>query len=70
MSSITVTFSDMSVATRKLKLYYNDYGYLVVETEDGTKYNDGKLNDYENWYKKVYEYDKNGNPIKWDYSGR
>lgn len=68
--SITVTFSDMSVATRKLKLYYNDYGYLVVETEDGTKYNDGKLNDYENWYKKVYEYDENGNPIKWDYSGR
>ena len=68
--SITVTFSDMSVVTRKLKLYYNDYGYLVVETEDGTKYNDGKLNDYENWYKKVYEYDENGNPIIWDYSGR
>ncbi len=68
--SITVTFSDMSVVTRKLKLYYNDYGYLVVETEDGTKYNDGKLNDYENWYKKVYEYDECGNPIIWDYSGR
>lgn len=68
--SITVTFSDLSVATRKLKLYYNDYGYLVVETEDGTKYNDGELNDYGNWYKKVYEYDENGNPIKWDYSGR
>ena len=68
--SITVTFSDMSVATRKLKLYYNDYGYLVVETEDGTKYNDGKFNDYENWYKKVYEYDENGNEIIWDYSGR
>ncbi|MBQ4129163.1 MAG: hypothetical protein IJD68_05275 [Ruminococcus sp.] len=68
--SITVTFSDMSVVTRKLKLYYNDYGYLVVETEDGTKYNDGKLNDYENWYKKVYEYDENGNEIIWDYSGR
>lgn len=68
--SITVTFSDMSVVTRKLKLYYNDYGYLVVETEDGTKYNDGKFNDYENWYKKVYEYDENGNEIIWDYSGR
>ncbi len=68
--SITVTFSDMSVATRKLKLYYNDYGYLVVETEDGTKYNDGKLDDYEHWYKKVCEYDENGNPIIWDYSGR
>ncbi|MBQ6626890.1 MAG: hypothetical protein IIX27_06330 [Ruminococcus sp.] len=68
--SIKVTFSDMSVATRKLKLYYNDYGYLVVETEDGTKYNDGKHNEYENWYKKVYEYDENGNPIIWDYSGR
>lgn len=68
--TITATFSDGSVASRKLSLYYNAYGYLVVETEDGTKYNDGELNDYENWYKNVYEYDENGNPIKWDYSGR
>lgn len=68
--TITATFSDNSAATRELYLYYNEYGYLVVETEDGTKYNDGKLNDYENWYKKVHLYDGNGNEIIWDYSGR
>lgn len=68
--SITVTFSDMSVVTRKLKLYYNDYGSLVVETEDGTKFNDGKLNSHKNdGYNDVNEYDENGNPINWDYSG-
>lgn len=44
--TINVTFEDGSKSQRKLKLYFNKDGYLVVETEDGTKYNDGNGENY------------------------
>ncbi|MGN1130365.1 MAG: hypothetical protein ACI4Q8_03350, partial [Ruminococcus sp.] len=67
--TITATYSDGSTATRYLKLYFNQYGYLVVKTEDGTKYNDCKLDDYKKWKSNV-TCNENGEEIAWDYNGR
>lgn len=67
--TITATYSDGSTATRKLKLYFNQYGYLVTETEDGTKYNDCELNGYKKWKSNV-TYNENGEEVAWDYNGR
>ncbi|WP_407384603.1 hypothetical protein [Ruminococcus sp.] len=67
--TITATYSDGSTATRKLKLYFNQYGYLVIETEDGIKYNDCELNDYKKWKSNV-TYNENGEEVAWDYNGR
>ena len=67
--TITATYSDGSTATRKLKLYFNQYGYLVIETEDGTKYNDCELDGYKKWKSNV-TYNENGEEVAWDYNGR
>ena len=66
---ITATYSDGSTATRKLKLYFNQYGYLVTETEDGKKYNDCELDGYKKWKSNV-TYNENGEEVAWDYNGR
>lgn len=67
--TITATYSDGNTATRKLKLYFNQYGYLVTETEDGTKYNDCELDGYKKWKSNV-TYNENGEEVAWDYNGR
>lgn len=64
---ITATYSDGNTATRELKLYFNQYGYLVTETEDGTKYNDCELNGYKKWKSNVI-YNENGEEVAWDYN--
>ncbi len=67
--TITATYSDGNTATRKLKLYFNQYGYLVTETEDGKRYNDCELNGYKKWKSNV-TYNENGEEVAWDYNGR
>ena len=67
--TITATYSDASTATRKLKLYFNQYGYLVIETEDGTKYNDCELDGYKKWKSNV-TYNESGEEVAWDYNSR
>ena len=67
--TITATYSDGNTATRKLKLYFNQYGYLVTETEDGTKYNDCELDGYKKWKSNV-TYSENGEEVAWDYNCR
>ena len=38
--TVTAIFTDGTELTRKMDIWFNDYGYLVVQDEDGTVYND------------------------------